>query len=226
MLERLVGKQWSDAMMPYLSIDYMNWLGKALAEEYGKGKVFPPQEDIFNAFKLTPYNEVVINFIGFDPYIREGQAYGVSFGVRESCITIPASLRNIDKEVENDIYDGFKLAFDFTLEHWCKQGCFMYNTALTVAEGATGSHLKLWVPFTRAVINALNDKDFCIFILLGKNAQAYSDLIDVKEGHYIVTAPHPAAESYAGGKAGFFGSKIFSKTNKILIDNGRSEIKW
>ncbi len=226
MLEKLIGKSWSDAMMPYLSVDYMNDLGRALALEYKQSKVFPPQEDIFNAFKLTPYDKVQVLCLSLDPYIREGQAYGVAFGVRESCIAIPASLRNIEKEVENDIYGGFKLTFDFTLEHWCKQGCFMYNTALTVVEGKTGSHLKLWSPFTKAVVNALNDKDFCIYILLGKNAQSYSELIVPKEGQYIITAPHPAAEAYAGGNAGFFGSKIFSKTNQILIENGRNKIEW
>jgi len=102
----------------------------------------------------------------------------------------------------------------------------MYNTALTVVEGKTGSHLKIWSPFTEAVIKALNDKEFCIYILLGRNAQSYADLIKPKKGQYIITAPHPAAESYAGGNAGFFGSKIFSKTNQILIENGRNQIKW
>ena len=226
MIEKLVGKSWSDAIVPYLPSGYFDWLGKALASEYKANTVFPPKEDIFNAFKFTPYDKVNVSIWGLDPYIREGQAYGVSFGIRDTCPAIPPSLRNIDKEVENDIYDGFKLAFDYTLQHWCEQGCFMYNTALTVIEGKTGSHLKMWSPFTEAVIKALNNKEFCIYILLGKNAQAYSDLIELKEGKYIITAPHPAAESYAGGKAGFFGSKIFSKTNQILIDNGKKQITW
>lgn len=226
MIKKLVGKSWSDAIEPYLPSGYFDWLGKALASEYKANTVFPPKEDMFNAFMLTPYDEVNILILGQDPYIREGQAYGVSFGIRDTCPKIPPSLRNIDKEVENDIYDGFKLAFDYTLQHWCEQGCFMYNTALTVIEGKTGSHLKIWTPFTQAVIKALNDKQFLISILLGKVAQDYSKLLTEDSNHYIIKAPHPAAEAYSGGKSGFFGSKIFSKTNQILIDNGRSEIKW
>jgi len=225
MLQKLIGKEWSEAVEPYLPSGYMDELGKALASEYKKYKVFPPQNEIFNAFKFTPYNDVKVIVIGCDPYIREGQAYGISFGTLQE-FAIPASLRNIDKEVENDIYDGFKLDFDFTLKHWCDQGCFMYNTALTVVEGKTGSHLKLWSPFTEAVIKALNNKDFCIYLLLGKVAQEYAKLITLKQGQYIVTAPHPAAESYVGGTAGFFGSKVFSQINKILIENGKNQINW
>ena len=101
----------------------------------------------------------------------------------------------------------------------------MYNTALTVIEGKTGSHLKTWAPFTEAILKALNDKDFCIHLLLGNVAQGYAQFITNKN-HHIVTAPHPAAESYAGGTAGFFGSKVFTKINKILIDNGKENIKW
>lgn len=225
MLEKLIGKNWSEAINPYLPSGYMEELGKTLASEYKKYKVFPPQEEIFNAFKFTDYPDTQVIVLGLDPYVREGQAYGISFGIKDN-IAIPPSLRNIDKEVEDDIYDGFKLDFDYSLKHWCAQGCFMYNTALTVIEGKTGSHLKLWSPFTEAVIKALNDKDFCIYLLLGKVAQEYSKLITPKQDQYIITAPHPAAESYAGGTAGFFGSKVFSKINKILIENERNQIKW
>lgn len=226
MLNKLTTDNWASAIERYLPDGYMDSLGKALALEYSNNTVYPPKEDIFNAFKFTDYNDVSVLMLSLDPYIRKGQAYGVAFGVKEDCITIPASLRNIDKEVENDIYDGFKLTFDYTLKHWCNQGVFLYNTALTVIEGRTGTHLKLWNPFTEAVIKALNDKEFCIYILLGKVAQDYQKLLVPKDNHFIITAPHPAAEAYSGGNAGFFGSKIFSKTNEILKQHGRNQINW
>jgi uracil-DNA glycosylase len=226
MLEKKIGRGWADAINPYLPDDYFEKLGKTLAQEYKTNIVYPPVEDIFNAFTFTPYKQVNIMFLSLDPYIRESQAYGVAFGVRDDCFIIPPSLRNIEREVEADIYDGFNLSFDFTLQSWCNQGIFMYNSALTVIEGKTGSHLKMWSPFTEAVMKALNDKDFCIYVLLGKVAQEYGKMLVNKDRHYIVSAPHPAAEAYAGGKAGFFGSRIFSKINQILVDNDRKQIKW
>jgi len=226
MIEKLIGESWSRAVSKHLPENHMDFLGKQLGKEYRDNVVFPPIGDVFNAFIYTPYDQVDVVFLSLDPYIRKGQAYGVAFGVKSDCITIPASLRNIDKEVESDIYGGFKLDFDITLRSWCEQGCFMYNSALTVIEGKTGSHLKLWSTFTEAVMKALNDKEFCIFIMLGKVAQNYISFLDKREGQYIITAPHPAAEAYSGGNAGFFGSKIFSQTNQILLDNGRNQIKW
>lgn len=226
MLEKQIGIEWANAINPYLPENYFSWLGKEIGREYRTKVIYPLLPDIFNAFKFTPYDKTNVLFLGLDPYIKEGQAYGIAFGVKKECFIIPPSLRNIDKEVENDVYDGFHLAFDYTLKSWCDQGCFMYNTALTVIEGKTGSYLKLWSPFTEAVLKGLNNKEFCIYVLLGKVAQGYSKFIDTKEGHYIIEAPHPAAEAYAGGNAGFFGSKIFSKINKILIDNDKEQIKW
>jgi uracil-DNA glycosylase len=226
MLEKIVGEKWSKELEPYLDKEYFKELGNFLATEYDTHNVYPVRGDIFNAFKFTEYQDINVIIIGLDPYIRHGQAYGISFGVRDSCLLIPASLRNISKEVENDVYDGLQLSFDYTLQSWCEQGCFMYNTALTVVEGKTGSHLKQWAPFTKAVIDSLNNKEFCVYILLGKVAQDYEKYIDKKEGIHIVKAPHPSAESYAGGKAGFFGSGIFSQVNKILLDNNKEQIKW
>lgn len=225
MLEKIVGENWNKAIKPYLDAGYFKWLGEFLAKEYDEHTIYPPLGDVFNAFKFTDYPESQVIILGLDPYIRHGQAYGVSFGIRESCLTIPPSLRNIAREVENDVYNGLKLDFDYSLQSWCEQGCFMYNTALTVIEGKTGSHLKAWAPFTEAVIKALNDKDFGVYILLGKVAQEYEKFIN-KDKFHIIKASHPSAESYAGGKAGFFGSKIFSQVNQILLDNGKNQIKW
>jgi len=226
MLEKILGTEWSKELIPHLSTEYFKELGNFLESEYSKDTIYPPKGNIFNAFKLTNYADINVVILGLDPYIRHGQAYGISFGILDSCLTTPPSLRNIQKEVENDVYDGLDLGFDYTLKSWCSQGCFMYNTALTVVEGKTGSHIKQWAPFTEAVIKALNNKDFCIYLLLGKIAQGYEKFIDKKENFYILKAPHPSAESYAGGNAGFFGSKVFSKINNILLNNNKLQIKW
>lgn len=226
MLEKLVGQGWNKALKPHLSEEYFKELGVFLAEEYDSKIVYPPQRDIFNSFLLTEYDNVNVVILGLDPYIRHGQAYGVSFGIQASCAKIPPSLRNIAREVKNDVYWDVDFEFDYTLQTWGHQGCFMYNTALTVVEGKTGSHLKYWSNFTKGVINALNDKPFCIYLLLGRVAQSYEEYISKADGVHIIKAPHPSAESYAGGKAGFFESKVFSQINFILLTNNKKQINW
>lgn len=227
-MERIIGdKQWTERLERNLPKKYFIELGKWLKEERELNVVYPPKEDVFNAFKFTPFDDVNVVFIGLDPYIRENQAYGISFGIRDECLRVPPSLNNIYKEIETDVYNGLNLGFDYTLKSWCEQGCFMYNTSLTVVEGRTGSHLKQWAPFTKAVMKCLSEKDFCIFVLLGRKAQQLKLYINEDDSNmHIIEAPHPAAEVYGGGKAGFFGSKIFSKINTILVNNNRKEIKW
>lgn len=227
-MEKIIGdKEWAERLERNLPKAYFLELGKWLKSEREFYTVYPPQEDIFNAFKFTPFNKVNVVFIGLDPYIREKQAYGISFGISDECLNIPPSLRNIYKEVENDVYNGLTLGFDYTLKEWCEQGCFMYNTALTVIEGKTGSHLKYWANFTKAVMKCLSEKEFCIFVLLGRKAQQLKLYIDdTNPNMHIIEAPHPAAEVYGGGKAGFFGSKIFTRINTMLVNNNREEIKW
>lgn len=226
MLNKLTTDAWGNRLSKYISKEYMDNLGKTLNKEYNEYTVFPKVSEIFNAFKYTDYDDVKVVFLGLDPYIKEGEAYGISFGVRDDCMVIPASLRNIYKEVERDVYNGLLLDFDYSLINWCKQGCLMLNVALTVREKATGSHLKLWEEFTEGTFRALNEKDFCIFVLLGRKAQEYKRCIENKPNFYIIQAPHPAAESYMRGRAGFFNSNIFSNINKILLNNGKEMIKW
>jgi uracil-DNA glycosylase len=201
-------------------------LGHFIIEERKRYRVFPAQKDVFNAFRSTPFHDVKVVFLGLDPYIREGQATGYSFGVDiDTAITVPPSLRNIIREVESDL-DVLCLEFDHSLKGWAQQGVLLLNTALTVREGQTGSHLLQWSGFTQSVLKALNDKgDNVIFILLGKDAQSYAKYLDPSVTK-VIMAPHPAAESYAGGKAGFFGSRIFSKCNSMLYMLGKEEINW
>ena len=226
-MKNLFGINWHNAMRTYLqSQDFAN-LGYLLMAERKQKKVYPEQKDVFKAFRLTPYEKVKVVFLGLDPYIRKNQATGLSFGVDidKTDGKIPPSLKTIIKELESDL-DTLCLDFDYSLEGWAKQGVLMLNTSLTVVEGQTNSHLKMWQPFTLNVIDAINDmNDNVIFILLGKTAQSYEKYLN-PESTKVIKAPHPAAEAYAGGKAGFYGSKIFSKCNSMLYMLEKEEINW
>jgi len=226
-MKNLFGIGWYNAMRTYLqSQDFAN-LGYLLMAERKQKRIYPEQKDVFKAFQLTPYEKVKVVFLGLDPYIRKDQATGLSFGVDidKTDIKIPPSFKTIIKELESDL-DTLCLDFDYSLEGWAKQGVLMLNTSLTVVEGQTNSHLKMWQPFTLNVIDAINDmNDDVIFILLGNTAQSYEKYLD-PESTRVIKAPHPAAEAYAGGKAGFYGSKIFSKCNSMLYMLGKEEINW
>ena len=225
-LSNLFGEGWFNAMGTYLmSQDFAN-LGHWLIGERKTNTVYPVQQNVFKAFKLTPYEDVKVVFLGLDPYIRKNQAIGLSFGVyTDMGVKVPPSLKTIIKELESDL-DVLCLEFDHSLEGWAKQGVLMLNTALTVVEGQTNSHLKAWNPFTMQVIDAINRKnDNVVYILLGKTAQGYEKYLDADTTR-VIKAPHPAAEAYAGGKAGFYGSKIFSKCNAMLYMLEKEEINW
>ena len=176
--------------------------------------IYPPQEDIFNAFYYTPPDKIKVVILGQDPYHGEGQAHGLCFSVREGN-KIPPSLRNIFKELHSDL--GCEIPASGELTKWANNGVFLLNTILTVEQKSPAVHKgKGWEIFTNTVIRQISkEKEKVVFILWGKYAQAKKSLIDGKK-HLVLTAPHPAAEVYAGGKAGFFGSKPFSKVNEFL----------
>jgi uracil-DNA glycosylase len=223
----LFGIGWYNAMRTYLQSQDFAKLGHWLMAERKQKTVYPEQKNVFKAFQLTPYEKVKVVFLGLDPYIRKDQATGLSFGVElsENMMKVPPSLKTIIKELEEDL-DTLCLEFDYSLEGWAKQGVLMLNTSLTVVEGQTNSHLQMWQPFTLEVIDAINDMNQnVIFILLGNTAQSYEKYLD-PESTRIIKAPHPAAEAYAGGKAGFYGSKIFSKCNAMLYMLEKEEINW
>jgi len=221
-LSNLFGEGWFNAMGTYLmSQDFAN-LGYWLIGERKTNTVYPVQQNVFKAFKLTPYEDVKVVFLGLDPYIRKNQAIGLSFGVyTEMGVKVPPSLKTIIKELESDL-DVLCLEFDHSLEGWAKQGVLMLNTALTVVEGQTNSHLKSWNPFTMQVIDAINRKnDNVVYILLGKTAQTYEKYLD-EYATRVIKAPHPASDA----QSGFYGSKIFSKCNSILYMLEKEEINW
>ncbi|MEK9600548.1 MAG: uracil-DNA glycosylase [Bacteroidota bacterium] len=185
------------------------------------GKViYPPRKDIFNAFNLTTPQNVKVVIIGQDPYHGYGQAHGLCFSVKKGA-KIPPSLRNIFKELEDDI--GCEISIHGDLSHWASQGVFLLNTILTVEEKQASSHQGIgWEEFTDKVIQTISDnKEKVVFILWGNYARKKEYLIDSKK-HLVIESAHPAAEIYAGGKAGFFGSKPFSRANQYLT----SPIDW
>lgn len=177
--------------------------------------------DIFNALHYTPFHKVKVVILGQDPYHGPNQAHGLSFSVKPG-VPAPPSLKNIFKELHDDL--GCTIPNHGHLVHWAKQGVLLLNTVLTVRQGQPQSHRgKGWENFTTRVIELLNEKDSpVVYILWGASAQAKQALIDTSK-HFILKAPHPSPLS---AHRGFFGSKPFSKTNRILEQQGQDPIDW
>ena len=214
---------WLAVLQDEFEKDYMRSLKAFLVEEKKAGKiVYPKNDDIFKAFELTPFDKVKVVILGQDPYHGAGQAHGLSFSV-ENGIRFPPSLQNIFKELETDLA-GFQIPNHGNLSHWAMQGVLMLNASLTVRANEAGSHQKQgWETFTDKVIETISkEKENVIFILWGKFAQAKETLINL-EKHVIIKSAHPSPFS---AFSGFFGSKPFCKTNKILSDLGKEEIDW
>ena len=213
-----IHKSWKDVLNAEFEKDYFQSLVKFLKEREGQSAViYPPESDIFNAYNLTPIDNVKVVVLGQDPYHGAGEAHGLCFSVQDG-VRIPPSLRNIFKELQSDL--GLPIPTNGNLTKWAQNGVFLLNTILTVEHKSPASHKnKGWESFTDATIKAIsNHKKGVVFILWGKLAQSKKVLIDTTK-HLILEAPHPAAEVYAGGKAGFFGSKPFSKANLYLAVN-------
>ena len=182
--------------------------------------IYPPEKEIFNALELTPLDEIKVVILGQDPYHGEGQAHGLCFSVRKGN-RIPPSLRNIFKELNADL--KHEIPTDGELTAWAQQGVFLLNAILTVEQKTPAAHKgKGWEIFSDAVIQHISaHRDKVVFVLWGAYAQKKKSSIDESK-HLVLAAPHPAAEVYAGGKAGFFGSKPFSKANEFLDE----ELDW
>ncbi len=184
--------------------------------------IYPNFDDIFNAFNTTVYNNVRVVILGQDPYHGANQAHGLSFSVQKG-VNIPPSLKNIFKELQSDISDFIPPPHG-NLTHWAQQGVLLLNATLTVEANKPASHQNVgWEKFTYEVVKMLsNNKSQVVFILWGKFAQKYADLIDSQK-HYIIQSAHPSPFSV---HRGFFGSKPFSKANAYLKQNGLQEIDW
>lgn len=216
-------KGWLNLLESEFSKRYMSEIKNFLYREYSKNKIiYPSKSLIFNAFNLCDFEEVKVIILGQDPYHGPDQAHGLSFSVKKN-IPFPPSLKNIIKELENDIGVKFQQN-DGNLSKWAKQGVFLLNTTLTVEKSKPLSHSKIgWELFTDKVIELLSEKkQNLVFILWGKHAQSKNQLIDNSK-HLVISSTHPSPLS---AHRGFFGSKPFSQTNKFLLSNNIKEINW
>lgn len=214
---------WQSALGQEFDKDYMKSLRAFLVEEKALGnQVYPKNANIFNAFNHTPLDQVKVVIIGQDPYHGEGQAHGLAFSVQKG-VVVPPSLKNIYKELETDI-ENFKKPDHGNLTQWADRGVLLLNATLTVRAREAGSHQgKGWEIFTNRAIQVLSERRTgLVFLLWGKFAQNKSVLIDESK-HTILKTVHPSPLSAYNG---FFGSKHFSKTNDILVENGLQPIDW
>jgi uracil-DNA glycosylase len=184
-------------------------------------KIYPASENIFNALKLTPFDQIKVVILGQDPYHGPKQAHGLSFSVLPG-VAAPPSLQNIFKEIHQDL--GLPIPNHGHLEKWARQGVLLLNTSLSVEAGKPQSHAKIgWEQFTNKIIEKISqEKTGLVFLLWGTPAQKKAELID-KNKHYILKAAHPSPLS---AHRGFFGCKHFSKTNEILKSLGKEPIDW
>lgn len=217
----MIDNDWLNELGAEFRKPYYKKLYEFVKQEYNTAQVFPPAEDIFNAFHLTPLNQVKVVILGQDPYHNVGQAHGLCFSVKPE-VDIPPSLVNIYQELHDDL--GCYIPNNGYLVKWAKQGVLMLNAVLTVRAHLANSHKgKGWEEFTDAAIQALNRQDRpIVFILWGKPAQAKKSMLN-NEKHLILEAPHPSPLS---AYRGFFGSRPFSRTNDFLKANGLAPIDW
>ena len=212
---------WKNILRKEFSKNYFINMERFLEQQYNQYHIYPKKEDIFYAFKLCSLKNIKVVIIGQDPYHKKDQANGLSFSVPKG-VKIPASLRNIFKEINNDLNIKYPLHGD--LSNWAKQGVLLLNSTLTVKEKNPNSHYnKGWEQFTDKIINTIStERKGVVFLLWGKFAQQKEKLININT-HHILKAPHPSPFSV---HKGFFGCKHFSKTNKLLISQDKDTINW
>ena len=221
--ESISMQTWHEAIGAEKSEPYFQQIIETVKKERGMGRIiYPPAEDVFNAFKATEFGNVKVVILGQDPYHGAGQAHGLAFSVREG-IAVPPSLVNIYKELADDIA-GFQIPQHGYLQHWAEQGVLLLNTVLTVRAGQAHSHATLgWERFTDEVVNQINqNREHVVFMLWGSHAQKKGAFID-RSRHLVLSAPHPSPLS---AYRGFFGCKHFSRANAYLQENGITPIDW
>ncbi|MFD2167642.1 uracil-DNA glycosylase [Thalassotalea euphylliae] len=214
---------WTDLLavekqQPYF-IDTLEYVEQRRSEGI---TVYPPKEEVFNAFRVPAFDQIKVVIIGQDPYHGPDQAHGLCFSVKPG-IKPPPSLANMYKELAKDI-DGFHIPEHGYLQGWAEQGVLLLNTVLTVEAGQAHSHKHLgWEQFTDRVIEKISEHSSgVVFLLWGSHAQKKGKSIDTQK-HAVLTAPHPSPLS---AHRGFFGCRHFSQTNDILVQQGKSPINW
>ena len=218
----MISNDWLPALQEEFRKPYYKQLFTFVKQEYDTRVIYPPADDIFNAFHFTPLSEVKVLILGQDPYHNEHQAHGLSFSVLPEQTEIPPSLQNIYQELHDDL--GCYIPNNGYLEKWARQGVLMLNTVLTVRAHQANSHQgKGWEQFTDAVIQAVNAQDRpIVYMLWGRPAQSKIPML-TNSKHLILKAPHPSPLS---AYRGFFGCKHFSQANAFLKEHGISPIDW
>ncbi|MEZ8143693.1 uracil-DNA glycosylase [Enterovibrio norvegicus FF-33] len=214
---------WDDVIGQEKEQEYLKQTLDTVAQARAQGKViYPPQEDVFNAFRFTEFADVSVVILGQDPYHGPNQAHGLCFSVLPG-IKTPPSLVNMYKELEQDI-EGFTVPDHGYLKSWADQGVLLLNTVLTVEQGNANSHAHLgWETFTDRIIDAVNQhREGVVFLLWGAHARKKGRAID-RTRHHVLEGPHPSPLS---AYRGFFGCKHFSATNTLLEEMGKSPINW
>ena len=211
---------WDEVLHDEMQKSYFKYIREFIKEERLSKTIYPPAEDLFNAFKLTDFNDIKVVILGQYPYHGDKGAMGLSFSVGPGVRT-PPSLRNIFKELHDDL--GITRT-DTDLSDWAKQGVFLLNTVLTVEKDKANSHKDIgWEIFTDFVIKQINDRlNNVVFILWGRQARDKKKIITNKT-HYIIESAHPSPLSAYNG---FFGSRPFSKTNNYLKEHNKKEINF
>lgn len=217
----MIGNEWDLVLEEEFKKDYYIHIRQFVDREYESKTVYPPYDDIFNAFRLTPPDDVKVVILGQDPYHEEGQAHGLAFSTPEGR-PIPRSLKNIFKEISEEY--GYPIPESGCLENWARQGVFLLNTVLTVEAGNANSHSKCgWQTFTDNVIKILNKQTQpIVFLLWGKQAEKKKELI-TNPDHLVLITSHPSPFS---ARRGFLGSNHFRLTNEFLKNNNKKVIDW
>lgn len=218
----MINNDWLEYVQDEFKKPYYRELYKFVRQEYNTRVIYPPADDIFNAFHFTPLSKVKVLILGQDPYHGEHQAHGLCFSVLPDQPELPPSLQNIYKELQDDL--GCYIPNNGYLKKWADQGVLMLNTVLTVRAHQAGSHQgKGWEQFTDAIIEAVNAQERpIVYLLCGKPAQSKIPML-TNPKHLILKAPHPSPLS---AYRGFFGCRHFSQTNEFLKSHGVEPIDW
>lgn len=217
----MIGNSWDQILAEEYKKEYFKNIMNFVKEEYKTKVIYPKQNEVFNAFRYTSFDDVKVVILGQDPYHGPNQAEGLSFSVSNEVLK-PPSLKNIFKELESDL--GIPFPEHNSLKPWTKEGVLLLNAVLTVEEHRPTSHKdRGWETFTDNVIKIINQKQTpVVFILWGSYARSKKNLI-TNPIHYVIESPHPSPFSAYNG---FFGSRPFSKTNAFLKSRGLKEINW
>lgn len=219
----LLGEEWYEQLKGEFDKPYMKELSLKIAERRQVVKVYPEPQNVFRAYQLTPYDRVKVVLLLQDPY-HDGTATGVAMGVMNPKI-YPKSIDYLDKAIEEDVYDGLRFPpLDPDLEYLCREGVLLINTALTVEHGTPNSHQNIgWHTFTKAVIEALNKRDFVVYILMGSHAQSFKKYVE--DAHAVIEVEHPNKHTY-DKRPKWEHQRCFTKANQLLINHSMKSMVW